>query len=253
MKKTINPYAIIVSLTLVLSGILLILFDIFWLKTETKVFLNIGCSLIASGLVLFFTAILIDYRKSYIVWDEWKLEKIFKTRADKNQESDPKLEKNNIKQLDGIAFGLKSFRSNRRKDVLACMQKGMNVRLLVMDPSGPFVAQREREEEAVQGSISDSILSLVEWANKLNEESKKGKIEIRFYNTMTLDFYWRLDDEIYIGPYMLNMESQQTITYKFVKGGKGFQLYTDYFESLWNDQKFCKQIDKTSSQESATH
>lgn len=239
MKKSINPYAIIVSLGLIIIGILLILMDIFWTKSQSNVFVNIGCSLIASGLVLFFTALLIDYRKDYLVWSEWKLERIFPTRADKNRDSDPKLEKHNIKQLDGIAFGLKSFRSNRRSDVLACMQSGMDVRLLVMDPTGDFVKQRELEESAAPGGISKSIWDLIEWAEELNRQSNYGKIQIRFYDTMTLDFYWRLDDEIYIGPYMLDVESQQTITYKYVKGGKGFRLYSEYFESLWNNKKFC--------------
>ncbi len=239
MKKSVNPYAIIVSLALAIIGIFMILFDIFWIKTSSGVFINIGCSLIASGLVLFFTAILIDYRKDYLVWDEWKLEKIFKTRADKNQDSDPKLERHNVKQLDGIAFGLKSFRSNRKNDVLTCIQRGMNVRLLVMDPTSEFVTQREREENAAEGSIAQSILGLVEWAEELNKSSNKGKIKIKFYDSMTLDFYWRVDDEIYIGPYLLDVESQQTITYKFLKGGRGFKVYSEYFESLWNNHKFC--------------
>ena len=56
---------------------------------------------------------------------------------------------------------------------------------------------------------------------------------------MTLDFYWRMDDELYVGPYLLNIESQQTITYKHLKGDKGFKLYSDYFESLWNNSTFC--------------
>lgn len=239
MKKSINPYAIIVSLGLIIIGILLILMDLFWTKSQSNVFVNIGCSLIASGLVLFFTALLIDYRKEYMVWSEWKLAQIFRTRADKNRDSDPKLEKHNLKQLDGIAFGLKSFRSNRRNDVLRCMQNGMDVRLLVMDPTSEFVKQREFEESAAPESISKSIWDLIEWAEDLNSQSNYGKIQIRFYDTMTLDFYWRLDDEIYIGPYMLDVESQQTITYKYVKGGKGFRLYSEYFESLWNNKKFC--------------
>ncbi len=234
MKKTINPYSIIVALALILVGVILVILP----HSISK---SIGCSLIASGIVLFFTTIFIDYRKEYSIWNEWKLEKIFKARADKNKESDPKLEKHNIRQLDGICFGLKSFRSSRRNDMLASMHCGMNVRLLIMNPKGAFITQREKEENSFVGSISDSIESLVEWAKELNEQSTKGKIKIKYYNTMTLDFYWRMDDEMYIGPYMYNMESQQTITYKYIKGGRGFQLYSEYFESLWNDTNLCEE------------
>lgn len=240
MKKTINPYSIIVSCLLTIIGILLILFDIFYLKTVSSVFVNVGCSLIASGLVLFFTSVLIDYHQEYLAWHEWKLEKIFKTRAEKNSESDPKLESHRVKQLDGIAFGLSSFRSNRSEDVLLCMQSGMNVRLLVMNPKSEFVKKREQEEGASEGSISQSIIKLVEWAKELNSQSRKGKIEIRFYDAMTLDFYWRMDDELYVGPYLFGVVSQQTITYKYIKGGKGFDLYSKYFEKLWNNKNFAQ-------------
>lgn len=61
---------------------------------------------------------------------------------------------------------------------------------------------------------------------------------------MTLDFYWRIDDQIYIGPYWLGTESQQTITYKFIKGGRGFEVYSDYFEELWNNCKEPPEIVK---------
>ena len=57
---------------------------------------------------------------------------------------------------------------------------------------------------------------------------------------MTLDFYWRIDDELYVGPYLYGIPSQQTITYKFVNGGMGFKLYSEYFESLWNNDKLCE-------------
>ena len=233
MKKIINPYSIIVSCLLIIIGVVLIIAN-----TANGISVNIGCSLIASGLVLLFSAILIDYHQEYIAWHEWKLEKIFKTRADKNNDSDPKLEGHHVKQLDGIAFGLSSFRSNRSDDVLLCMQSGMNVRLLIMDPNSDFVKQREIEEGAGVGSIAQSILNLVDWANKLNQKSNKGKIQIKFYDAMTLDFYWRMDDEIYVGPYLYGVVSQQTITYKYIKGGKGFALYSKYFEKLWNDSNF---------------
>lgn len=171
---------------------------------------------------------------------EWGLTKIFKTRAEKNAESDPMLEHHDVKTLDGIAFGLSSFRCNREYDVLSCLQNGMNMRLLTMNPNTEFVRQRAIEEKVHPDSIHDSILGLVEWANKLNKQSTNGKIEVKYYNAMTLDFYWRVDDVIYVGPYMYNIVSQQTITAKFSDEGKGFALYTRYFDSLWNSNELCQ-------------
>lgn len=180
-----------------------------------------------------------EYKQKIEVTKSWGLQKIFRTRAEKNSESDPKLEKHNVCQLDGIAFGLSNFRSNREKDVLENLRNGMKMRLLVMDPNSSFVAQRETEENDDPGHISASIKRLVQWVNDLNAKSPNGKIEIKYYNSMTLDFYWRMDNELYVGPYLFNVVSQQTLTYKFIKGGRGFNMYTEYFESLWNNEKLC--------------
>lgn len=171
----------------------------------------------------------------------WKLNKIYNTRAEKNSESDPILETHTVKQLDGIAFGLSSFRNRRKNDMLACLNNGMNVRLLVMNPYGQFVSQREKEEKEPLGKIASSIIELVKWVNDLNSQSSNGKITIKFYDCMTLDFYWRVDDIVYVGPYMLEIDSQQTVTFKYLKGGKGFTMYSDYFEDLWNNVTFCQE------------
>lgn len=169
----------------------------------------------------------------------WKLSKIFNTRAEKNAESDPLLEKHNIKQLDGIAFGLRSFRNRRKNDMQKNLDNGMSARLLVMNPYGEYISQREKEENVENGSMSKSIIQLVQWADELNSHSLNGKIEIKYYDCMTLDFYWRMDDVIYVGPYMLDIDSQQTITFKYLEGGKGFKTYSEYFEDLWNNETFC--------------
>ncbi len=181
-----------------------------------------------------------DFLSKILNVHDWRLERIFKTRAEKNTESDPKLEKHDIKVLDGIAFGLSSFRCNRKYDVLMCLRNGMNMRLLTMNPYTEFAKQRAIEENVHPDSIRNSIIELVDWINNLNRESDNGKIEIKYYNAMTLDFYWRIDNDLYVGPYMYKTVSQQTVTAKFSKGGKGFNLYTHYFENLWNDSALCE-------------
>ena len=172
--------------------------------------------------------------------DRWKLSKIFNTRAEKNAESDPLLETHNIKQLDCIAFGLRSFRNRRKNDIQKNLNNGMHARFLVMNPYGLYISQREVEENVEHGSMSKSIIQLVHWVKDLNSHSSKGKIEVKYYNCMTLDFYWRIDNTIYVGPYMLEIDSQQTITFKYVEGGKGFKMYSEYFDDLWNKEKFCQ-------------
>jgi len=179
--------------------------------------------------------------------DNWGLSYIFRSRAEKNADSDYKFATEQIRQLDCIAFGLRSFRENHTPDVRKCLCDEMRARFLVMNPNGEFIKQREIEENETVGKMSKSINDLVEWGRKLKRETN-GNIAIKFYNSMTLDFYWRMDDTLYVGPYLYGRNSQQTLTQKFQKnlgenqGNLGFQTYTDYFESLWNDPSLTESI-----------
>ena len=100
------------------------------------------------------------------------------------------------------------------------------------------------KENETEGQIKHTIEELVKWADDLNAKGYKGRILIKGYDTMTLDFYWRVDDEIYVGPYWYNVSSQQTITYKFEADGQGFDLYEEYFEKLWNDNVLTDTLTK---------
>lgn len=233
----VNQRALNTGQILIILGVVFILSDIFIWNTDKAIWISIGCSLLASGMVILFQAILVDSKiKNYA--EEWGLVKIYKMRSEKSSDSDAKLEKTK-KQLDVVAFGLKSFRSIQAKKVAKLLKSGVNIRILTMNPEvkNPFLIQREKEENELEGQIRKSILDLVDWANKLNGKRYKGKVVIKGYKCMTLDFYWRVDDEIYIGPYWYGIGSQQTITYKFIAGKQGFEVYAEYFERLWENEE----------------
>ncbi len=233
MKEKYNLKSIIVSLVVSVIGIVIIPLDFYLLKSTINLGISIGCSLISSSVVAILTTVFVEKQHPNPL-DEWKIDKIYSTRAEKNAESDPKLKK--VKDhLDVVAFGLKSFRSKQSKTVETLLRNGVNIRIITMNPDSPFVTQRETEEQEQPGQIQNTIYQLIEWADKLNTEKYKGKIIIKAYSCMTLDFYWRMDDELYVGPYWYGISSQQTITYKFIKGGRGFDHYTDYFDSLWDN------------------
>lgn len=244
MKGKYNLKAIITGLVIIITGIATILIDIFFLKTSQNIWISVGCSLLASGIVILAQELLIE-GKVIDPLQEWGLEKIYETRAEKSKESDSELDKAK-EQVDAIAFGLKSFRSKHTKKVEKLLKHGVNVRILTMNPDKDnlFLKQRESEEEETEGQIRNSIEQLVSWADNLNSRNYSGKIEVKGYKCMTLDFYWRVDNDIYIGPYWYHVGSQQTITYKFHKGGKGFDTYKDYFEELWNDNNNTMKLTK---------
>jgi hypothetical protein len=233
MKTKYNMAAIITGLIIILLGVCMVLVDIFSLQTVTHVWISIGCSLIASGLVIVLNALLVN-KIPYNPLDEWGIEKIYETRAEKNKDSDPKLV--DVEHcIDAVAFGLSSFRNKHTKEITECLERGVQIRILTMDPQGSFVEQRSREENEVPEQIRHTINQLIDWADQLNDKGYKGKIIVKAYSCMTLDFYWRMDGELYVGPYWYGVKSQQTITYKFVEGKAGFKQFSKYFEDLWDD------------------
>lgn len=242
MKEKLNLKSIIVGLLLFILGISLILLDIFKFKTEKGLWISVGCSLIASSLVIILTALCVERVKDNPL-KEWGIAQIYPSRAVMN--TDCEVSVNNAKyKIDAIGFGFRSYRDQKSKDTEKLLKRGVNFRIITMDPDTAFVHQREKEEGEVDGQISNSIRQLVTWADNLNKKKYAGKIVIKGYSCMTLHFYWRVDDEMYTGPYWYGKGSQQTISYKY-GAGKAFNAYSDYFESLWNNQGLMKILTKT--------
>lgn len=233
MRGKINWKAFSVGMIVILLGVATILLDIFRWKTELYVGVSIGCSLFASGLVIALNTLLIERKKEDPLL-EWGMKKIYSTRAERNADADPNIDKAKY-SIDGIAFGLSNFRAKYSAKIETCLKHGVNIRLLVMDPESRFLCVREVEEGLSEGTIKGQIIELIRWAERLNCNSYKGTFAIKVYSCMTLDYYWRVDDDLYIGPYWYGYQSSNTITYKFVNGGKGFQHYSEYFESLWEN------------------
>ena len=242
MKESYNWKSLFAGLGIIIVGMVLGLISSNTKTPWDTIWLSIGCSLIASGLVIVMHDFFVE-RKKVSELDEWKVEKIYSTRAERNAEADPNIE-NARYCIDGIAFGLSTFRNMYGKRIEHCLKKGVQIRLLTMDPDGQFISFREKEEEAASGGIKNTITEMVKWADILNQNSKKGKIVIKAYNSMTLDYYWRVDNDLYVGPYWYGYKSADTITYKFVAGGRGFQHYGEYFEKLWEDKELCRVLTK---------
>ena len=246
MKEKFNMKSIIAGLVCIIIGFLGIGAEFVW-NTEKGLWFNLGCSLLSSGLVILLTALFVERLKVNPL-DDWKLKTITSTRAEINSDCEIEMDHAN-QQVDIVAFGLRSFRTTHTdRQILSKLKKGINYRILTMNPQSDFVIAREKEED--NKNIKSSIETLVMWADSLNAKSSRGKIIVKGYSSMTLDFYWRVDNVVYIGPYWNGYESQQTITYKYLKGGKGFKTYSDYFEKLWNNEKLtcflteCTEIKK---------
>ena len=180
------------------------------------------------------------YKKSSIN-NTWGLKEVFETRQKMNVRLNEVWENDLRNSLDIIGFGLKSFRDAKTSSVIEKVKKGLKIRILTINPFSPFVKQREKDELQLNESIKKTIIDLEKWVLALKRASgDENNIQLKFYNSLPLDFYWKQEDRLCVGSYLYGIGSQQTVTYEYQKGTNGYKFYCGYFENLWNDDDFCK-------------
>ena len=164
----INLKSIIVALLITIVGIVLVLIN-------NNACVSIGCSLIASAVFSVLTVLIVDVKKTDPL-EEWKISKIYSTRAEKNADSDPNLERAKY-CVDVVAFGLSSFRSKYSKKVEQALRKGVNFRACL---ESPRVRMAQSDFSSDDAKTAGNTLCINEvWIQNLNlflqEKTKKEK------------------------------------------------------------------------------
>ncbi|HEJ9535260.1 TPA: hypothetical protein ACKRJT_003404 [Proteus mirabilis] len=198
--------------------------------------ISVACSILASNIIMFLTSeyMLRSKRRTEII-DRWGGESIYKTRAEMNVSTNVSLSQCK-KNIEIIAFGLKSFRETKTVEIENLLTNGVSIKILTLTPNSKILNLVDQRENLIEGSTKKSIEDLISWVSSLQLKSKKFNLEIRHYDSIPLDFYFKVDDRIYVGPYLKGMSSQQTISYEFSLG-EGYIYWSSYFSKIWNDCK----------------
>jgi hypothetical protein len=226
---------IVILITALIS--LLLVFGALLLDKEYQdarnILISIACSIWASNLIMYSTSayMLRSSRRREII-DSWGLEAIYKTRAEMNISSNLVLD-NCKKHLDIIAFGLKNFREAKNNVIDKLLDNGVDIRILTLCPESALVPYVDKRENLVAGATKKSIQDLNNWVTDKNKIRKKGHIILKTYDFLPLDFYFRVDDHVYVGPYLKDISSQQTISMEYTHG-EGVNYWKGYFETVWN-------------------
>jgi len=244
--KMVEYNAIALNVITFLIGVVLVLIATFigLSKIGGIILVSIGTSIIASSIVVYLSSkYLFKQNRIKDIIEKWGLNGIFRTRAEMNESTNEKL-KDSVNNLDIIAFGLKNFRDNQDDLIKNKVLSGMQIRILTSDTESQFIAQREIDEGQVAGQIKNTIIQLTHWVDNLKQvQTYQKQVQIKYYNSLPLDFYFKVDNAIFIGPYLYGRDSQQTISYEFCSNSQGYEYYANYFERLWNDGSFAKEIE----------
>ena len=222
IEQIIRRFKYFIHIVIALVGIVLIIIANTFSSESTNsmtydVLIGIGCSVIATATItLLLLAVLPDDKEETAELTTWGLQKIH----DERRTATFPPNKCPTNKLDYIAFGLKHFRSAKgyEAQLLRNIRRGLHVRILTLHPNSEFVRKQEKFENAV--GLKSEIEMLIKWVKDMRSKlgsSTKGSIELKFYNCIPLHFYCRADSQIWVGPYLPGIASNNAITYEFTQ------------------------------------
>jgi hypothetical protein len=143
--------------------------------------------------------------------------------------------------IDIMGFGLRHL----REDYVAEFQNWASrarVRILLMDPDVPDSAmtnasQRDLEEGNPSGSTSADVKAFLESTASLRIQYP-DRFQVRLYTALPSINIFRVDDELFWGPYLVNRQSRNTPTFLIRRGGALFNPLLEHFEELWSNEVF---------------
>jgi hypothetical protein len=201
---------------------------------------GLGAALIASGvagyILYLYVSLSEDDKQRYAVLVTAGLSRIFPARSVVIKEEYDQRIREAI-YIDMIGFGLSTFRQDYG-DVFGDWTK-KRVRILVLDPNFPqpdksYAAQRDREERNEDGRIAAEISEFIKMTGPL---IKEGRFEVKIMRALPSINYFRLDNEIFWGPYLVGGPSRNTPTLLIAEGYL-FNALSSHFEALWSNPEF---------------
>jgi hypothetical protein len=140
------------------------------------------------------------------------------------------------KQIDIVGFGLRTLREDygEKFDV---WKTRASVRILILDPdfptpTGAFADQRDTEEHNHLGSIREDVEAFITEVEPHLGTNGNRSFELRLYRCLPSVNLFRVDGELFWGPYLIHRQSRNSPTF-IVQEGPLFTVLTSHFEAIW--------------------
>jgi hypothetical protein len=217
-------------------------------SAHKEILLGTGGSLIASGIageILFlYIAASQETKDRLDLMAVAGLQRIFATRSVSiREEYHSRLSR--AKEVDILGFGLSSFREDYGRK-FAELSLNTSFRILLLDPDFPssdlsVASIRDREEGNNQGDIRRDVEA---FENTVRETKglDKANFQVRRLLALPSINVFRVDDEIFWGPYLIANQSRNMPTLLVRRGGFLYDQIKGHFEQLWTSNQFSKPI-----------
>ncbi|CDX37645.1 conserved exported hypothetical protein [Mesorhizobium plurifarium] len=143
-------------------------------------------------------------------------------------------------RLDVIGFGLSSFRQDYGNQ-FAHLARSMQIRILLLDPTFPssgqsYAEQRDIEEGSPKGTIARDVEAFIK-TSAATRAAYPDNFQIRLLKCLPSINYFRFDNELLWGPYLVANQSRNMPTLLVAKGSFLFDRLSDHFEKLWSSSE----------------
>jgi hypothetical protein len=209
-----------------------------------------GSSMIAAGLcgwvVFVYVLISEDLGDKLTILSKFGLIKAFEARQVriKDEYVDRLVEAREC--IDVIGFGLNAFREDFLHEFPKWKQR-TGVRILLLDPEFPSIERswaslKDIEEKNPTGKIAGEVKKFVQDAGHLIGKQGKGQFSIRLYHCSPSINIFRIDDDLFWGPYLVGEQSRNSPTFLVRRGGILFGRFLEQFERIWSDDNFSRPV-----------
>jgi hypothetical protein len=141
-----------------------------------------------------------------------------------------------------MGFGLQSLREDYRKEFERWRNRA-NVRILLLDPTFPvaeysYAAQRDNEETDDIGDIEKNVHRFLEELRPILQASGSHTFEVHLYRCLPSLNIFRIDNEMFWGPYLIGQPSRSNPTFIVHKSGLLFPKFLAHFNDIWDNTEF---------------
>jgi hypothetical protein len=147
--------------------------------------------------------------------------------------------------IDIMGFGLRALRQDYAESFSSWAQRA-TVRILLIDPEFPssrtsLADQRDSEESEQPSTISNDVREFARAAAKVIARPK-GAFQVRVYRCIPSMNLFRIDDDLFWGPYLVGQASRNSPTFVVKRGGVLYQRYLEHFEAIWKSDTLSRPI-----------
>jgi len=214
-------------------------------RSDGKVAPNVGASLMAAGIVGWVIFVYIFLSESRVerfeIISQFGFVSAFEARASRiKSEYDQRLNRA-AKSIDIMGFGLRALWDDYHEQ-FPQWQGRANVRILLIDPSSPYADQRDKEEDDLPGNIRQSVLRFLRDTKTLRASAGRHRFQIRLYTCLPSVNIFRVDDDLFWGPYLVHEQSRNAPTFIVRNGGILFRRMTSQFDKIWQDDQLSRPV-----------